>query len=314
MRDTQIAYGANSVRLDSAKSARVLRKSARKFMASHRQTVTPEADFTWILGPSDSADEALDGIDPVDELDRLASLGFNKHTARGRNNPDDALPSRSGHYDCPEKHDCRLDTRYDMGSLQMLRGAAFRAYFDHLDADGTFLHHHIPDSTVKSLGASLLLPTARIWRMDEVVCTPAGRAYCLPPDDPPAVVDRHRRRFLAATLGGGAFGWDDATLETQAPDIWRQYWAQVAEYLDYLQPLTDSGRGHTSLDWGTVPAKVVWMSCKGMIARYLVGDVVLRVLFSERVLYYLLGIDAGITCDVTVLKDDEEGKVVRAEE
>jgi hypothetical protein len=276
MRDTQISYGMSSIGSGSPESSRVLRQTAQSFLARHEKTAMREADFTWIFGPSDTAD--FTGED--NDLEYLTELGFNQHKPLA--DAPDARRSRNTPVN---------SARFDMGSLQMLRDTEFMAYFDHLDDQGMFIHHHIPDSTVKSLGASLLSPQSSVWRMDDDSCPSAGQAYCLPPDNSASMMVRHRRRFLSAMIGGPALGWTDAILETSdaGAALWSEYWKQVADTVDYLQPLVDSGRGHTNLDWGQLELKKKWIF--GLSESPVpVGEMVVR--------YFIEG-DASRVCEVT---------------
>ncbi|KAH6695216.1 nucleotide-diphospho-sugar transferase [Plectosphaerella plurivora] len=299
MRDTQTCYGANGIGQVSSESARALRETAKSFMARHQQTIMREADFTWILGPSDTADYA-DGHNPDHDLDYLSELGFNEHKPQVE--APDARPSRdmpvnTSAADCTEIHNCQLDARFDMGSLQMLRGAEFRAFFDHLDDEGTFLYHHIPATNVKSLGASLLFPQSNVWRMDDVSCTTAGHAYCLPSDNSASMIKRHRRRFLAAMIGGPAQGWTDAMVENNGAGLvlWGQYWNNVAKDLGYLQFLKDSGFGHTNLDWGQIEHKKRWIFGPSESA-VPVGEMIVR--------YFIEG-DVSQVCKPLILQEQE---------
>lgn len=250
MRDVSVDYGVNCIAETDVEGAKSLARSAWSFAARHGADVESEEDLAWILGDATPSFLELGG--PNGSLDYLHDLGFNRH--RPLNRLQLSLDSKQKVRKLPVEpknvktvHECPFDASVEIGSLKMLRTPQFKAYFDHLDSAGTFLHNHVADATVKALGASLLLPRSSIWRINQVACDGHSHAYCLPPDTSTAAMDRKRRRFLAWSIAGDHLGWTDAMLEgSPRLGLWQQYWEFITDRLEEADLIDEGGRGHTA--------------------------------------------------------------------
>lgn len=255
MRDTSIVYGVNGLADRDTEGARSLARTAWSFVARNRQSVQPEAsrDMIQLLGASVTPsilNVALDGPDA--DLDRLLDLGFNGHQPLKRRVGTSGLLQHQPH-SCPSKpnnvkvHECPFEPSLEMGSLDLLRGTEYRAYLDHIDQAGTFLHHHVNGAAVKATGASILRPRLNIWHLNEVACDATGHAYYLPPDNSPAAVARKRRQFLASLIAGDHLGWTNAVLENNPPlSLWQEYWDFIRGRFNWAGGVEDAHRGHTA--------------------------------------------------------------------